>query len=108
MDFSGSQKIIASRGQVFNALLDPAVLKRSILGRRGAEYVNDPYEGRVLKLVLTTGVPGFKGPYDIFLKTQESVAPSHLVLVTEPSSDIGSVKETITVDLADDAGGTIL
>lgn len=108
MDFSGSQKIVASREKVFNALLDPAVLKASIPGCDSAEYVNDSVDGRVLKLVLTTAIPGFKGPYDIFLKTQDAAAPSHLVLVTEPSSDLGTVKAACTVDLTDDAAGTNL
>jgi len=108
MDFSGSQKIVASREKVFNALLDPAVLKGSIPGCESAEYVNDPVDGRMLKLVLTTSIPGFKGPFDIFLKTQDAVAPTHLVLVAEPTSDLGSVKAACTVDLADDAAGTNL
>ena len=108
MDFSGSQKIIAPREKVFNALLDPAVLKSSIPGCESAEYINDPYDGRVLKLVLTTAVPGFKGPFDIFLKPQDIAVPSHVVLVAEPSSDLGSVKASCTVDLTDDAAGTNL
>ncbi|HEY0757342.1 MAG TPA: SRPBCC domain-containing protein [Ktedonobacteraceae bacterium] len=108
MDFSGSQKIIASREQVYNALLDPAVLKASISGVESAEYVNDQFEGRALKLVLVTPIPGFKGPYEIYLKTQEAVAPSHLVLVASPSSDVGSIKAALTIDLTDDVGGTNL
>jgi carbon monoxide dehydrogenase subunit G len=108
MDFSGSQKIVAPREKVFNALLDPAVLKGSIPGCESAEYINDPVDGRVLKLVLTTAVPGFKGPFDIFLKPQDVAAPSHVVLVTEPTSDLGSVKAACTIDLADDPAGTNL
>lgn len=108
MDFSGSQKIIAPREKVFNALLDPTVLKGSIPGCESAEYIDDPVEGRVLRLVLTTPIPGFKGPFDIFLTTEEEVAPSHLVLLTEPSSNLGSVKAACTVDLTDDNAGTNL
>ncbi len=108
MDFSGSQKIVAPREKVFNALLDPSVLKGSIPGCESAEYVDDPNDGRVLKLVLTTALPGFKGPFDIFLKTQDAAAPSHLVMVAEPTSDLGSVKAACTVDLSDDAAGTNL
>ena len=107
MDFSGSQKIVAPREKVFNALLDPSILKASIPGAESAEYV-DMYGSRELKLVLTTGVPGFKGPYDIFLRTEEAQSPSHLVLVTEPSSDLGTVKASVTIDLIDDAGNTNL
>jgi carbon monoxide dehydrogenase subunit G len=108
MDFSGSQKIVAPRERVFNALLDPAVLKGSIPGCESASYVDDPVEGRLMRLVVTTAIPGFKGPYDIFVKTKDVVAPSHLVLVTEPSSDLGSVKAACTIDLTDDAAGTNL
>jgi uncharacterized protein len=107
MDFSGSQKITAPREKVFNALLNPAVLKSSIPGCESAETVDTP-AGKQLKLVLTTGVPGFKGPFDIFVATQEESAPSHVVLVTEPSSSLGSVKATCAVDLSDDPAGTNL
>lgn len=108
MDFSGSQKIVAPREKVFNALLTPAVLKASIPGCETAEYVDDPVEGRMLRLVLTTPLPGFKGPFDIFLTTEEEVAPSHLVLLTEPSSNLGSVKAACTVDLTADGADTLL
>jgi uncharacterized protein len=107
MDFSGSQKITAPRETVFNALFNPEVLKNSVPGCESAEFVDFP-SGRQLKLVLTTGVPGFKGPYDIFLQTGEVVAPSRVVLITEPDSSLGSVKATCTVDLTDNGTGTDL
>jgi uncharacterized protein len=107
MDISGSQKIVAPREKVFNALLNPEVLKNSIPGCESAEFVDFP-TGRQLKLVLTTSVPGFKGPFDIFVETGEVVAPSRVVLITEPNSSMGSVKATCTVDLIDDAGSTSL
>ena len=107
MDISGSQKIAAPREKVFNALLNPEMLKNSIPGCESAEFVDFP-SGRQVKLILTTGVPGFKGPYDIFLRTGEVVAPSRVVLITEPDSSLGSVKATCTVDLSDDPAGTSL
>jgi len=107
MDISGSQKIVAPREKVFNALLNPEVLKNSIPGCESAEFVDFP-TGRQLKLVLTTSVPGFKGPFDIFVETGEVVAPSRVVLITEPNSSMGSVKATCTVDLAEEAGSTNL
>jgi uncharacterized protein len=107
MDISGSQKIAAPREKVFNSLLDLDVLKNSIPGCEGATFIDTP-AGREIKLVLTTSVPGFKGPFDIFVRTGEVVAPSRVVLITEPSSGLGSVNATCTIDLSDDPAGTNL
>ncbi len=107
MDISGSHKITASREKVFNALLNPEVLKNSVPGCEKAELVDFP-DGRQLKLVVTTSLPGFKGPFDIYLQTREVVPPSHVVLLTEPKSSLGSVKAACTVDLTDDPVGTNL
>jgi carbon monoxide dehydrogenase subunit G len=107
MDVSGSQKVKAPRQQVFNALLDPEVLKKSVPGCDGAEFVDFP-TGRQLKLTVSPGIPGLKGPYNVFLQTGEVVAPARVVLIAEPTSSIGSIKATCTIDLADDAAGTNL
>jgi uncharacterized protein len=105
MEISGNQKVRANRQQVFQALLDPEVLKSSVPGCESAEFVDFP-AGRQLKLVVSTNLPGFKGPYNIFLQTGEVVPPSRVVMIAEPSSSFGSVKATCAIDLADDAEGT--
>ncbi len=107
MDFTGSRTIKATRSVVFQALLTPEVLKNSIPGCESAELVNTP-QGQQLKLVVTTGIPGFKGPYTIYLQANDVIAPSHMVLVTEPNSSVGSVKANCAIDLTDDAAGTLL
>lgn len=107
MDISGNQKVKAPRPQVFNALLNPEVLKNCIPGCEGAEFVDSP-SGRQLKLVVSPNIPGLKGPYNVFVQTREVVAPSHVVLIAEPTSSIGSVRATCTINLADDAEGTLL
>ena len=108
MEFSGSQKINASREKVFNALLEPAILKECIPGCENAGYIDDPFEVHEMRLVITTAIPGFKGPYEIFVKTQDATPPSHVVLVTEPSSDLGTVKASCTIDLVEDGAATTL
>ncbi len=79
MDVSGSQKVKALRPHVFNALLDPEVLKKSVPGCDSAEFVDFP-TGRQLKLTVSPSIPGLKGPYNVFLQTGEVVAPSRVVL----------------------------
>lgn len=107
MDVSGSQKVKAPRQQVFHALLDPEVLKKSVPGCEGAEFVDFP-TGRQLKLTVSPGIPGLKGPYNVFLQTGEVVEPARVVLIAEPTSGIGSIKATCAIDLTDEPGGTLL
>jgi len=107
MNITGSQKVKASQQQVFQALLDPEVLKNSIPGCQSAEPVDFP-DGRQLKVTISPNLPGLKGPYDVFLRTGEVISPSRIVLITEPSNFLGSIKATCTVDLAEDTEGTTL
>jgi len=107
MDVSGSQKVKAPRPQVFNALLNPEVLKNSVPGCDSAEFVDFP-TGRQLKLTVSPSIPGLKGPYNVFLQTGEVVAPSRVVLIAEPTSSEGSIKATCTIDLTDEPEGTLL
>jgi uncharacterized protein len=107
MEVSGSQKIKASRHVVFQGLLDPQVLQNSIPGCESAEFVDFP-TGRQLKMTISIDFPGFKGSHTIFMQTGEVVAPSRVVLITEPSSPVGSVKATCTIDLSEAADGTDL
>jgi hypothetical protein len=107
MDVSGNQKVKAPRPQVFNALLNPEVLKNCVPGCEGAEFVDFP-SGRQLKLVVSPNIPGLKGPYNVFLQTGEVVAPSRIVLIAEPNSSVGSIRATCAIDLTDEAEGTLL
>ena len=86
MDITGSQKIKASRQQVFQALLNPEVLKNSIPGCQSAELVDMP-TGREIKVVVAPSFPGMKGSYSVFLRTAEVTPPSHLVFITEPEAN---------------------
>jgi carbon monoxide dehydrogenase subunit G len=116
MEISGNQKVKAPRQQVFQALWDPEVLKNSIPGCEGAEFVDFP-TGRQLKLVISTSVPGFKGPFNIFLQNGEQTvtglppvadAFSRTVYIAEPTTSFSSVKATCVINLADDPEGTML
>ncbi len=108
MEVSGSHKIRAPRQTVFQALLNPEVLKNSIPGCESAEYVTSPKGTRELKLIVSPSIPGLKGPYTIFVETGEVVAPSRVTLIASPSSSMGSVTANCVIDLAEDAVGTLL
>jgi uncharacterized protein len=107
MDVKGNQKVKAPQQQVFQALLNPEVLKNSVPGCEGAEFVDFP-TGRQLKMTISPNIPGLKGPFTIYLQTGEVIPPSRVVLIAEPSSNLGSVKATCTVDLVQEADGTVL
>jgi uncharacterized protein len=107
MDVSGSQKVKAPQQHVFNALLDPQVLKKCVPGCDSAEFVDFP-TGRQLKLTVSPSIPGLKGPYNVFLQTSEVVAPSRVVIIAEPTSSMGSIKATCTIDLIEDSEVTNL
>lgn len=107
MDVSGKQKVKAPRPHVFNALLDPEVLKKSVPGCDNAEFVDFP-TGRMLKLIVSTSIPGLKGPYNVYLQPVEIVTPSRVVLKAEPSNSMGSIKATCTIDLIEDGTDTNL
>lgn len=103
MDVTGNQKISAPRQRVFEALLNPTILQNSIPGCESAEQVDTP-TGRQLKLTVSTGIPGFKGPYTIFVQVTEAVPPSRVVL----NSGLGSVQATCATSLEEVADGTNL
>jgi uncharacterized protein len=107
MEVKGSRKISAPQSQVFQALLNPEVLKNSIPGCEKAELVDFP-DGQQLKLKVSSPIPGFKGPYRIFMRTREVVAPSHVILIAEPKSNVGEVTATCTIDLVTEGGVTVL
>src|SRR5260221_5586803 len=102
MDFSSSHKEKVPRPQVFEALLNPEILKNSVPGCDSAEFVDFP-AGRQIKLTVSPSFPGLKGPFTVFLQTVEVVAPSHIVLIAEPTSSLGSIKATCIIELTGDA-----
>src|SRR5690242_846912 len=102
MEFTGSHKAKASQTKIFNALLDPAVLKESVPGCTGAEYTEAAWakeDGRLLKLDISTNIPGLSGAYSVYVKQEEIVEPSHIVLVSTPSNALGSINARCVVDL---------
>jgi uncharacterized protein len=111
VEIVGSQKINASQRQIFQALLDPKVLKESVPGCSEAEYAEIPWapeSGRHVRLVISPNSPGLSGPYEIFIKPEDLIEPSHLVLKCSPRSAIGSVDARCIVALVDEGPQTTI
>jgi len=111
VEIVGSQKINAGQRQVFQALLEPKALKESIPGCSEAEYVEmpgTPEGGRHIRLVISPNFPGLNGPYEIFIRPEDLIEPSHIVLKCSPSSAIGSIDARCIVALVDEGPQTTI
>ncbi|GAC1657220.1 MAG: carbon monoxide dehydrogenase subunit G [Ktedonobacteraceae bacterium] len=104
MKLSGTHKFKASSQQVFNAILNPNVLKECIPGCNSVEYL----DANSLKANITTPLPGFKGPYGAVIRIAQCQEPSLLVLEVQRKGRGGSIKATSSINIADEADGALL
>jgi uncharacterized protein len=104
MKQSGTHKFKASSTQVFQAILDPAILKASIPGCSLVEYTTPDR----LNIEISTSIPGLKGPYLVTLNIVNRQAPSHLELQLARQGRGGTINATALVNLVDEADGALL
>jgi carbon monoxide dehydrogenase subunit G len=104
MKLNGSHKFKASSQQVYNAILDPGVLKSCIPGCQSIEYL----DANSIKANITTPLPGLKGPYGAVIRIAQSQAPNHLILEVQRKGRGGSINATSHIHLADEADGALL
>lgn len=104
MKLSGSHKFKASSAQVFNAILNPQVLKSCIPGCNSVEYLDN----NRIKANITTPLPGLKGPYGIIISIANVQAPSYLELRVQRKGTGGSVNAVSQINLADEPDGAML
>lgn len=104
MKLNGSHKFKANSSQVFNAILNPAVLKSCIPGCQSVEYL-DPDR---LKANITTPLPGLKGPYGAVIHIAQRQAPNRLVLQVQRKGTGGSINATSMIHIKDEPDGAML
>jgi carbon monoxide dehydrogenase subunit G len=104
MKLSGSHKFKAPRTQVFNAILNPQVLKTCIPGCNSVEYLDN----NRIKANITTPLPGLKGPYGIVINIANAQAPNYIELQVQRKGTGGSIKAVSQISLADEPDGTLL
>ena len=104
MKLNGTHKFKASSAQVYNAILNPNVLKSCIPGCNSVEYLDN----NRIRANITTPLPGLKGPYGVVINIQQNQAPNHLVLQVLRKGTGGSVNAVSQINILDEADGALL
>jgi carbon monoxide dehydrogenase subunit G len=105
MKISGDATLNAPVAQVYEALVDPAVLVRTLPGCRRLEQTgDDTYKATVL-----AGVGSIKGTFAGEVRLTDRDAPHSFTLHASGAGGPGTVSAVARVSLADaDGGGTLL
>ena len=104
MKLNGSHKFKANSWQVFNAILNPAVLQSCIPGCESIEYVDSTR----IRANISTPLPGLKGPYGAVIRIAQRQDPNVLVLEVQRKGRGGSVKATSQINIQDQPDGALL
>jgi hypothetical protein len=104
MKIEGTQELRASRERVYQALTDPAVLKRAIPGCERLEQTG----ANSYATTLRAGVGSIKGVFTGDVRLEEMRSPEHYRIVVDAKGQPGFVKGSGTLDLADQDGVTVV
>ncbi len=105
MEVSGTYTLYAPREQVWEALLDPAMLKRSVPGCERLEREGEDH----YRVRLSVNVAAVKGIYDGTLRLSDVQRPDHYHIAVEGSGARGVLRGEGTVRLeAQGAHTTVL
>ena len=104
MKLNGTYKFKASSTQVFNAILNPEVLKSAIPGCSAVEYASPDQ----LVVEVTTPLPGLHGPFRVNTDIVNKQAPSTLELQVHLKGKGSSLNAGSKITIADEADGALL
>ncbi|WP_034271245.1 SRPBCC family protein [Haloechinothrix halophila] len=102
MKVAGEATLHAPIDAVWDALLDPAVLVRTIPGCEKLEAAGE----NAYAMQITAGVASIKGTYAGTCELNELVKPASLVMKTSASGAPGTVAADVKVDFTDNGDGT--
>ncbi len=102
MKVTGTALIAAPRGTVWDALLDPAVLVRTIPGCRTLERTGPDH----YKATVEAGVASIKGLFDGEVELCDPEPQQRIVLKASGKGAPGTVSATVHVSLTEEAGST--
>ena len=104
MKLNGTHKFKAPGQHVYNAILNPQVLKECIPGCDSVEYL----DANSIKANVTTPLPGLRGPYGAVIRITQRQEPSMLVLEVQRKGRAGSIHATSAINIIDEADGALL
>ncbi|MBV9228633.1 MAG: hypothetical protein JOZ18_04900 [Chloroflexi bacterium] len=104
MKLNGTHKFKANSAQVFNAILNPDVLKSCIPGCNSVEYLDANH----IKANITTPLPGLKGPYGVTINIARQQAPSYLELQVQREGTGGTINAVSQINITDEPDGALL
>jgi hypothetical protein len=104
MKLNDTHKFKASSTQVFNAILNPEILKSSIPGCNSVTYVSPSQ----LAIEVTTPLPGLRGPFTVTVDIVNQQTPNSLELQVQRKGRGGSVNAIGKVAITDEADGALL
>ncbi len=103
MKINGTHPFKAPCQQVFEAILDPDVLKVSLPGCNQVAYLDPTHiQAHLIPLI------GPKQPYTVVIQIAKREEPSHLVLRIQHKDQGGSINAEAQISLLEKADGTQL
>ena len=104
MKISGQNTVAAPVQQVWDALLDPAVLVRTIPGCERLEETGD----HTYAMTVSAGVAAIKGTYDGTCALSDLQEPASLTMKVQGAGAPGTIGATVSVSFNDNGDGTTL
>ena len=105
MEMSGSERILASRQTVWDALNDPEILKQCIPGCQSLEKTGENQMAATVKIKIGIIAATFNGE----VRLEDIDAPNSYTIAGEGKGGVaGFAKGSAQVDLADDSEATVL
>jgi uncharacterized protein len=104
MKISGQNTVAAPVQQVWDALLDPSVLVRTIPGCERLEETGD----HAYAMTVSAGVAAIKGTYDGTCALSDLHEPASLTMKVQGAGAPGTIGATVSVSFGDNGDGTTL
>jgi len=96
MKLNGTHQFTANSAKVYNAILDPAIIKQAVPGCESAEILNPTQ----LLLNVNVPLPGFSNTIGVIIDLLEQDSPNKLVLGVKKGGKIDA-KATILINDGD-------